>query len=247
MIPRRDFLRRSLYSGAALASLPLIGAETTAAGAAPAATSETVVKTLYDSLTDAQRQALVFDFENPLRTKISNNWHITEQRIGSFLNADQNAMVREIFLKAHSEEYAETVLNQVTHDSGKAGFGDSSIAMKMVGMTRMRPTWGPIQPMLRIILASQVRPSALAMAARLRVHAATKALKPRVAASTLWGLRDSSRAPAMLTSVPTPCSCRCQVSPTHRCSSSKARLSKPAAKVHPSAMACVALVAPSCA
>jgi hypothetical protein len=129
MIPRRDFLRRSLFSGAALASIPAIAAETTATGAAPATTSETVVKSLYDSLTEAQRQALVFDFENPLRTKISNNWHITEQRIGRFLNADQNAMVREIFLKAHSEEYAATVLKQVTHDSGKAGFGDSSIAI----------------------------------------------------------------------------------------------------------------------
>lgn len=126
MIHRREFLRRSLCSGAALAGLPLIGAETSTSSPA---TSETLVKTLFDTLSETQRQALVFDFDNPLRTKISNNWHITEQRIGNFLNADQNAMVREIFLKAHSEEYAETVLNQVAHDSGKAGFGDSSIAI----------------------------------------------------------------------------------------------------------------------
>ncbi len=127
MIHRRDFLRRSLFSGAALASLPVIGAEGAATSAA--STSETLVKTLYDSLSEAQRGPLCFGFDDPLRSKVSNNWHITEQRIGKFLTPDQNAMVREIFLKAHSDEYAETVLKQVEHDSGKAGFGDSSIAI----------------------------------------------------------------------------------------------------------------------
>ena len=87
--------------------------------------AETLVKTLYDSLSEAQRTALVFAFDDPLRSKISNNWHITEQRIGAFLNADQNAMVREIFLNLHSEEYRDKVMAQVVHDSGAAGFGDS--------------------------------------------------------------------------------------------------------------------------
>lgn len=123
MIARRDFLRHSLCSGAALAGLPLIGA------AENASSPETLVKTLFDSLTETQKKALCFSFDDGLRTKISNNWHITEQRIGSFLNADQNAMVLEIFRKAHSEEYADKVIGQVAHDSGKAGFGDSSIAI----------------------------------------------------------------------------------------------------------------------
>ncbi len=124
---RRDFLRRSVCAGAgAVLAPPLAGL---AAAASPATTSETLVKTLYDSLGEAQREALVFDFDDPLRLKVENNWHVTEQRIGRYLDADQNAMVREIFLKAHSEEYAETVLEQVEHDSGRAGFGDSSIAI----------------------------------------------------------------------------------------------------------------------
>src|SRR5690606_10097120 len=91
--------------------------------------SETLVKTLYDSLTEPQRKALVFAFDDPLRAKIANNWHITEQRIGKYLDADQNAMVREIFLQLHSEEYRDKVIAQVEHDSGKAGFGDSSVAI----------------------------------------------------------------------------------------------------------------------
>src|SRR5206468_5945922 len=43
--------------------------------------------------------------------------------------ADQQAMIKEIFLGLHSPEYAETVLKQVEHDSGKAGFGGSAVAL----------------------------------------------------------------------------------------------------------------------
>lgn len=120
---RRDFLTRTSLAASAL-RVPHLAE---AAPSPPAA--EPLVKSLFDSLSEAQRSEIHFAFDNPLRTKISNNWHITEPRIGSFLDADQNAMVREIFLKAHSGEYAETVLNQVIHDSGKKGFEDSSVAL----------------------------------------------------------------------------------------------------------------------
>lgn len=120
---RRSFLRNSVLGASALASPPLLGSSSTPEPA------ESLVVSLYQSLTDAQRESLVFGFDHPLRTKISNNWHITKQRIGSFLDADQNAMVEEIFRRAHSEEYADTVYDQVVHDSGRKGFGDSSIAL----------------------------------------------------------------------------------------------------------------------
>ncbi|MEM9018082.1 MAG: DUF3500 domain-containing protein [Verrucomicrobiota bacterium] len=123
---RRTFLQQSLGASALCGSAPIIAAESVSS--APRS-SETLVKTLYDSLNKEQKEALVFAFDDPLRLKISNNWHITDQRIGKFLDADQNELVREVFLKAHSEEYAETVLNQVIHDSGRKGFGDSSIAI----------------------------------------------------------------------------------------------------------------------
>ncbi|MEM1443606.1 MAG: DUF3500 domain-containing protein [Verrucomicrobiota bacterium] len=123
---RRQFLTRSSIAASA-AALPEIALASSEVAKEPAA--ETVVKSLFDSLTESQRKELHFAFDDSLRTKISNNWHITKPRIGSFLNDDQNAMVREIFLKAHSEEYAETVLEQVIHDSGKKGFEDSSIAL----------------------------------------------------------------------------------------------------------------------
>lgn len=126
MKSRRAFLRQAALSTAAITVTPFA---TALADAQKKVEPETLVKTLYDSLTEEQRAALVFPFDDPLGRKIGNNWHITKQRIGSFLNADQNQMVREIFLGAHSEEYAQTVIEQVEHDSGAKGFGDSSIAI----------------------------------------------------------------------------------------------------------------------
>jgi len=120
---RRDFLKTTLAASAALGSIPIIG------HAASAATSETLVATLYKSLREDQRKELCFSFDHPLRTEVDNNWHITEKPIASFLDADQNQMVKEIFLGLHSPEYADKVYQQVESDSGKAGFGSSSIAL----------------------------------------------------------------------------------------------------------------------
>jgi hypothetical protein len=125
---RRDFLKTTLAAAAAtsIGGIPIIGR---AADAVTKPKSETLVATLSKSLTEPQRKALCFPWDHLLRTEVDNNWHVTEQHIGSFLDADQQQMVREIFLGLHSPEYAEKVFKQVEDDSGKAGFGDSSIAL----------------------------------------------------------------------------------------------------------------------
>ena len=125
-ITRRDFLKTSVASAAlaaAAGTLPIGAAEK------KKSTPETLVQTLYKSLKDEQRKELCFPFDHPLRLKVDNNWHITEAQIKNFLSADQQAIVREIFDGLHSEEYAEKVYQQVVHDSGKEGFGSSSIAL----------------------------------------------------------------------------------------------------------------------
>jgi hypothetical protein len=129
IITRRDFLKTTV-SGVAVAA---------AAGSAPgilAASAqrkvsqpETLVATLYKSLTEQQRAAVVFPFDHPLRVKVDNNWHITDKKLSDFFTADQQAMIKEIFMGIHSREYAETVYKQVEHDSGKEGFGGSSVAL----------------------------------------------------------------------------------------------------------------------
>lgn len=122
---RRNFLKSTagLAAASALGSLPLIGL---AQNGAPK--SETLVTTLFNSLREEQRQALCFPFDHPLRRQVDNSWDITPRHIAEFLDADQNQMVKEIFLGLHSPEYAQTVFQQVEQESER-GFGASSIAL----------------------------------------------------------------------------------------------------------------------
>ncbi|MBO94855.1 MAG: hypothetical protein CMI32_08170 [Opitutales bacterium] len=128
-LSRRNFVTTAA-SGAVLASAgSLMLDPKTALAKAKASkesSSETLSATLYKSLNDKQREAVCFPFDHPLRSKVDNNWHITKPRLGADFDKDQQAMVREIFLKLHSPEYAQKVLGQVESD---AGFGKSSIAL----------------------------------------------------------------------------------------------------------------------
>jgi hypothetical protein len=124
-ISRREFLKAA---GAAAVVLPF-GAVVEAADRPAAAKSETLVTQLYKSLSEAQRKELCFAFDHPLREKVDNNWQITKPTLDSGLTPDQRALVKDIFMGLHSEEYAPIVYGQVVHDSGKAGFGGCSIAL----------------------------------------------------------------------------------------------------------------------
>ncbi len=132
---RRHFLRAgtALTVGSLIPSV--LAEEKAAAEAAQTAAadpkSETLVKTLYDSLTEVQREVLVFPFDHDLRNAVDNNWHITpkDKSIGKFLTEDQQAMVKEIFVNLHSEEYRDQVMHQVDHDNGGKGLGPANIAI----------------------------------------------------------------------------------------------------------------------
>ena len=130
LVSRRAFLKTAA-SGIAVAasgSLPPLNALPSSAPA-KTAQSETLVAALFKSLSEEQKKSVVFPFDHPLRSKVDNNWHITDKTLTQFFNQDQQAMVREIFLGLHSPEYAARVIEQVEHDSGKEGFGGSSIAL----------------------------------------------------------------------------------------------------------------------
>jgi len=119
---RRRFLRGACAATGAVV-LPSMGL-----AQAGGPVSETVAATLFASLTDEQRAKLCFPFDHELRREVDNNWHITEPKISQFLRADQQEMVREIFLGLHSEDYRDAVYRQVEHDAGKGGFGAGAIA-----------------------------------------------------------------------------------------------------------------------
>src|SRR5262249_22741058 len=125
---RRSFLKTTVagLASATAGPLHLFAGDTPSV---PEATSETLVTTLYKNLSEQQMKSIVFPFDHPLRSKVDNNWHITPQRVGKDFTRDQQAMIREIFLKMHSPEYAARVLQQVEHDAGEERFGNCSVAL----------------------------------------------------------------------------------------------------------------------
>jgi hypothetical protein len=132
VVSRREFLKTTVTTVAATAAaVPLIlPASAQGAARVKAVRSETLVATLYKGLTETQRKAVCFPFDHPLRSKVDNNWHITNKKISEFFTKDQQALIKEIFLGLHSPEYAQTVYNQVEHDGGSGGgFGGTSIGL----------------------------------------------------------------------------------------------------------------------
>lgn len=126
LMSRRTFLKTTATGLAAATVTPL----PLTARPSPKSASETLATTLYKGLTEEQRKAVCFPFNHPLRSKVDNNWHITDKKISEFFNKDQQEMIRQIFLGLHSPEYAQTVYDQVEHDGGNAGgFGGTSIAL----------------------------------------------------------------------------------------------------------------------
>jgi len=131
---RRRFLKTAAAGAASLALPSLLRAES-AKVAQPKA--ESLVSTLFNSLSEEQRSKIVLPWEDALRSRVENNWHILpQQRVGAFFNADQQAMIREIFLNLHSEEYRDQVWNAFINDNREKGattpeqiFGTASIAI----------------------------------------------------------------------------------------------------------------------
>lgn len=127
---RREFLKTTatgLAVGALSGNLLL---PASAADPVAAPSSESLVKTLYDSLDERQRQTLCFawdhhdDARGLLRTRISNNWQITEPIVNSdYFTDDQRHLVRKIFEGMVQPDWVERFDKQLTDDAG--GFGES--------------------------------------------------------------------------------------------------------------------------
>ena len=130
---RRNFLKVTAAGAAAVTGV----AGTVCADTTPGAPTapETLVKSLFDSLSETQRSKVCFAWDHKskdyglLRTHISNNWNITEPMIRSdFYTADQQAMVRQIFEGIIQPDWHQRIDKQLQDDAG--GFGRSqSIAI----------------------------------------------------------------------------------------------------------------------
>jgi hypothetical protein len=136
---RRKFLEQSgktvLATGAVLCG-PTLGAWAEGAPLQVAAEKvkpqpESLVKLLYETLSPKQRESVCFAWDHQdserglLRTRVANNWDITEYYINDdFYTDDQRALIRAIFEGLYQPDWHERIDRQLADDSG--GFGDQN-------------------------------------------------------------------------------------------------------------------------
>jgi Protein of unknown function (DUF3500) len=125
---RRDFLRVGLATTASLAYATLPRGSY-AAPEVNANAPETLVKLLFEKLSEKQRSEICFawDHQDPnrglLRTRVSNNWHITPQVINSdYYTKEQQSLIRQIFEGIIQPEWHAKIDKQLKDDAG--GFGN---------------------------------------------------------------------------------------------------------------------------
>ena len=131
---RRQFLQ-SVGAGAALASSGLIPSVATAKEIAKKKPQpESLVKTLFESLNEKQREKVCFDWNHKdkkrglLRTRVANNWFVTDPRVNDdFYTSDQQEIIRAVFQGLIAPEWHKKYDQQLEDDCG--GWGDQSIAI----------------------------------------------------------------------------------------------------------------------
>jgi hypothetical protein len=148
VVTRREFIRGA--AGALALTAAAVGMPDSALaqrrGPLKAGSAESLVKTLYGTLTPKQREITVFPWDNPRRKMISANWAIVEQRIGDVFNADQQAMIRGILTDVTSEEWLPKFLQQMKQDGGGlenyhvAIFGDPNAGKSEMVLTGRHTT-----------------------------------------------------------------------------------------------------------
>src|SRR5262245_5892169 len=104
-LDRRGFLRTAGLAAAAAGVLPL--APDALAAPTPESDAEKAVKAFFETLTEAQRKVVCFDWDHTettgrkrglLRTHVSNNWQITEPHIKSdFYTQKQLDIIHDVF------------------------------------------------------------------------------------------------------------------------------------------------------
>ncbi len=131
-IDRRRFLRSVALGSvglAAAATVPSLHGSPASILGTPdlSQKSETLVATLYKSLSPEQRQKVTFPFGHSLQSEVDNNWHITPVTIAEFFKPDQQAMITEIFRGLHNPEFADKIFYHINEDAG--GLGNYSVAL----------------------------------------------------------------------------------------------------------------------
>ena len=135
-VGRREFLRLAAAATATAAGGLLLPGSA-AAAPSPKSAAETAVKTLYDTLSDKQKKTICFDWDHqdakrgPLRTHVSNNWHITKPTVASdFYTREQQVRAGDVFKSIFSPEWHQRLFKQLKDDTNGHPWGtDQNIAL----------------------------------------------------------------------------------------------------------------------
>ncbi|HXX94505.1 MAG TPA: DUF3500 domain-containing protein [Planctomycetota bacterium] len=125
-VTRRDFMKAAAGTAAAAATL----AKTPVwASTWRDEKPEDLVKRFYTTLTDKQKEKMAFPWDHKLRTKVSNNWKITEPEIGTFYTGDQQQILRDLFKGLVNPDWIQRWQKQMKDDNDGAGFEKYHVAM----------------------------------------------------------------------------------------------------------------------
>ncbi len=129
---RRGFLK-SVATGAAAAAMggaPFWAAPRASAAPTPKSAAETAVKAFYDTLTDAQKKTMCFDwdYKHPerglLRSHVSNFWPVSKPFITSgFYTKEQQAILFDVFKGVFNPDWHERFVKQLKDDHGGKPWG----------------------------------------------------------------------------------------------------------------------------
>ncbi len=127
-----DLSRRQFVSTAAAAMLAACaGAQAQVAGSAkPSAAAgnpESLVKTLFETLTEKQKGLVLLPWSDPRRRKVDANWAIVESTIGDTFTKDQQELIRAVFKTCTNAEWYPKFMEQLKNDGG--GFDNYHIAL----------------------------------------------------------------------------------------------------------------------
>jgi hypothetical protein len=124
-VNRRDFLAGAAGAAIAAGAMPALSRLASAAPTRDSA-AESAAGRLYDTLTDEQKKKMALPLSDQRRNTINPNWRITEAKIETF-NNDQQQIIHEIVKGATSEEGYDRLLKQMDEDWG--GFGKYTVAI----------------------------------------------------------------------------------------------------------------------
>jgi len=133
-VSRRDFLKTSAAIGAATGLSAALPNWASAAAPSTSDAAETAATKLFGILSEEQKKTICFPWDHVdpqrglLRTRVANNWHITEPVINSdFFTDDQRDLIRETFNGIIHPDWHTKIERQLEDDAG--GYGnDQNIA-----------------------------------------------------------------------------------------------------------------------